>query len=78
MTKVLRMAINIMNMVQFQGGTTDVLKGICMKYCGFDILDILVKCFGWCLRSKGSMLKIKDFKHVPKYNKISNYRPNSL
>jgi hypothetical protein len=78
MTKVFRMAINIMNMVQFQGGMTDVLQGICMRYCGFDILDILVKCFGGSLRSKGSMLKIKDFKHVTKYNKISNYRANSL
>jgi hypothetical protein len=67
MTKVFRMVINIMNMVQYQEGTTDVLQGICMKYCGFEILDILVKCFGGSLRSKGSMLKIKDFKNVPKF-----------
>jgi hypothetical protein len=80
MTKLFRMAINIMNKFRYQegNGTSDILQEICMKYCGFEILDILTKCFGGCLRSKGSMLKLKDFKQVPKFIKISNYRPNSL
>ena len=56
----------------------DIFQELCMKFCGYEILDILAKCFGGCLRSKGSMLKLKDFKHAPKNIKISNYRANSL
>jgi hypothetical protein len=80
MIKLFRMAIKFMNKFRYHqvNGASDILQEICMKYCGFEILDILTKCFGGCLRSKGSMLKLKDFKHVPKFIKISNYRPSSL
>ena len=67
MTKVFRMAINIMNKVRYQDGLIDFMQDICMNFCGYEILDILSKCFGGCLRCKGSMLKLKDFKHVPKF-----------
>ena len=77
MTKIFRMAIKIMNYdVQFDRAIS--ISNFRIGKCGYEILDILTKCFGGCLRSKGSMLKIKDLKHIPKLIKISNYRANSL
>ena len=62
MTKFFRMAIITMNKAQFISG---LLGTKCMRYCGFEILDILAKCFGGCLRCKEAMLNQRDFKYTP-------------
>ena len=76
MGRLMQLSINVMN--NKQGNKLDFLQGICMKYCGYELLDMLIKCFGGCLRCKDSMIKQKGFKHNPKFVKITNYRPNSL
>ena len=69
------MSIIIMNKAQFISGH---LGTACMRYCGFEILDILAKCFGGCLRCKEAMSNQRDFKYTPQFIKITNYRDKNL
>ena len=53
MTKFFRMVIIIMNKAQFINENEGTK---CMRYCGFEIFDILAKCFGGCLRCMEAMI----------------------
>ena len=49
-----------------------------MRYCGYEILDILTKCFGGFFICNEAMQNKTDFDHSPYYIKIKNYRDSSL
>jgi hypothetical protein len=49
-----------------------------MRKCGYEIIDILAKCFGGSYLCKEAILNKKDFNHTPLVIKIKNYREKNL